>query len=223
MNTLGFSPFDAGLRALPLTLAIVAGAPLAMLAARQMPVAMTIPAGVALIAVGMWMMTTVNAGTTWTHFISGSIVAGLGLGGLSALTSDAALRFVPVADAGMATGTVSTARQIGILAGVAGLGALFSRHAGDLATARLSAAPGLGAEAVRQLSDGLAAGAGLRALELVPDRVRPALATLAREASAAGMQAALTAAAVAATVATVAVAGLVRAGSRQTLTVDAAD
>ncbi len=223
MNTLGFSPFGAGLRALPLTLAIVVGAPLAMLAARRIPVAATVPAGVALIAVGMWMMTAVNASTTWTHFIAGSVVAGLGLGGLSALTSDAALRFVSVANAGMATGTVSTARQIGILAGVAGLGALFSRHAGDLAAARLSAVPGLGADAAGQLSDGLAAGAGLRALEAVPDRMRPALATFAREASAAGMQSALTAAALAATVATVTVALLIRIGARQTIRADTVD
>lgn len=216
MNTLGFSPFGAGLRSLPLTLAIVLGAPVAMVAARRIPVVATIPAGVALIAVGMGMMTAVNANTTWTHFISGSVVAGLGLGGLSALTSDAALRFVPVADAGMATGTVSTARQIGILAGVAGLGALFSRHAGDVATSRLSAVPGLGAEAGRQLSDGLAAGAGLRALEVVPERLRPALATVAREASAAGMESALTAAALAATTATLVVALLIRTGARQT-------
>ncbi|BBX86235.1 putative drug resistance transporter [Mycolicibacterium aubagnense] len=223
MNTLGFSPFGAGLRALPLTLAIVVGAPSAMVAARRIPVAATIPAGVALIAVGMWMMTAVNAHTTWTHFIAGSVVAGLGLGALSALTSDAALRFVPVTDAGMATGTVSTARQIGILAGVAGLGALFSRHAGDLATARLSAVPGLAVEPARQLSDGLAAGAGLRALAVVPDRLRPALAAVAREAGAAGMQAALTAAAVAATASTVVVVVLVRMGARQTIYADTVD
>jgi hypothetical protein len=223
MNTLRFSPFGAGVRALPLTLAIVVGAPAAMVAARRIPVVATIPAGVALIAVGMWMMTAVNASTTWTHFISGSVVAGLGLGGLSALTSDAALRFVPVADAGMATGTVSTARQVGILAGVAGLGALFSRHAGDLAASRLSAVPGLRAEAARQLSDGLAAGAGLRALEVVPERLRPALATLAREAGAAGMQSALTAAALAATTATLVVAWLIRIGARQTIRTEALD
>ncbi|MDR3660539.1 MAG: MFS transporter [Mycobacterium sp.] len=223
MNTLGFTPFGAGLRALPLTLAIVAGAPMAMIAARRIPVTATIPAGVALIAVGMWMMTAVNAGTPWTHFISGSVVAGLGLGGLSALTSDAALRFVPVADAGMATGTVSTARQVGILAGVAGLGALFSHHAGQLAAVRLSAVPTLGAESARQLSDGLAAGAGLRALVVVPDRLRPALATLAREAGASGMEAALTAAAVAATAAAAAVAVLIRMGAWQTADTDAMD
>lgn len=219
MNTLGYSPFDAGLRALPLTVAIVVGAPVAMLATRRVPATVALPGGVVLIAAGMWMMTGVTADTRWTHFIAGSIVAGLGLGGLSALTSDAALRFVSVEDAGMATGTVSTVRQIGILAGVAGLGALFSRNAADRAGDLLAGLPGLGADATHQLTDGLGAGAGLRVLDFLPDEMRPilsALATIARESGAAGMQAALAAAATAATGAAVLVAVLVRAGSRHT-------
>ncbi|WP_367619983.1 MFS transporter [Mycolicibacterium sp. HK-90] len=132
MNTLGFSAFEAGVRALPLTVAIVLGAPAAMFAARRaVAVPVAIPACVALIAMGLWLMTDVTAATEWTHFIAGSVVAGIGLGGLAALTSEAALQFVRVEDAGMATGTVSTVRQVGILAGVAGLGELFGRHGGD--------------------------------------------------------------------------------------------
>ena len=86
----------------------------------------------------------------------------------------------------------------------------------DITSQIVTQVPGLGAEAGRQLSDGLAAGAGLRALEVVPERLRPALATVAREASAAGMHSALTAAALAATTATLLVALLIRTGSRQT-------
>ncbi|MGH3674524.1 MAG: MFS transporter [Mycobacterium sp.] len=227
MNTLGYTPFDAGLRALPLTVAIVLGAPLAIAAARFIPMSMSVPAGVVLIALGLWLMTGVTADTQWTHFIGGSVVAGLGLGGLSALTSDAALRFVSIDDAGMATGTVSTVRQIGILAGVAGLGALFSRHAGDVATERLAGLTAIGDEPAGDLADGLAAGAGLRVLDFLPADIVaavPAIGRVAREASAAGMQAALVAAAVAATVASVAVAMLIAAGaSRQRESIAVAD
>lgn len=208
MNTLGYSPFGAGLRALPLTIAIVLGAPLAIAAGRYFPTPMSIPVGVVLIAAGLWLMTGVTADTQWTHFIGGSIVAGLGLGGLSALTSDAALRFVPIADAGMATGTVSTVRQVGIAAGVAGLGALFSRHAGDGARDGLAGLGSIGEEPARELTDGLSAGAGMRVLDSLPDdfgAALPEIARVAREASADGMQAALVAAATAATVAAVAV------------------
>lgn len=215
MNTLGYSPFQAGLRALPLTIACVLGAPLAMIGARYFPAWMSIPGGVVLIAVGLWLMTGVTETTQWTHFIAGSLVAGLGLGGLFALTSDIALQFVPAADAGMATGAVSTVRQIGILAGVAGLGALFSRHAADSARSGLAAMPDTAP--VHQLVDRLSAGAGLRVLEFLPLDFRPALpaiARVARQASADGMQAALVAAAVAATAAAVGAAILIAVGAR---------
>lgn len=217
MNTLGYSPFQSGLRALPLTVACVLGAPLAMTAARFAPAWMSIPGGVTLIAAGLWLMTGVNESTQWTHFIGGSIVAGLGLGGLFALTSDIALQFVPVADAGMATGAVSTVRQVGILAGVAGLGALFSRHASDRASEELARIPGVDRGTAHELTDELSAGAGLRVVDFLPDQFRPALAAIARiarQASADGMQAALATAAVSASIAAVTAAILIAVGAR---------
>lgn len=219
MNTLGYSPFQSGLRALPLTVACVVGAPLAMVAARYAPAWTSIPGGVVLIAAGLWLMTGVTETTQWTHFIAGSIVAGLGLGGLFALTSDIALQFVPAEDAGMATGAVSTVRQTGILAGVAGLGALFSRHAADGASAGLSKLAGVPSGPRQVLVDRLSAGAGLRVLDFLPDELKPAvpvIARVARQASADGMQAALVAAAVAATLAAVAAAILIALGARRT-------
>lgn len=140
MNTLGYNAFETGLRAGPLTLATVAGAPLGILVGRRLPSVATIPGGVALVAIGLWAATGADAGTEWTHFILGSVLAGLGLGALSAVTSDAALQFVPVDDAGMATGTVSTGRQIGILLGVAGLGVAFGHAVGSAAGARAAGA-----------------------------------------------------------------------------------
>ena len=92
-------------------------------------------------------------------------------------------------------------------------------YAGDIAAARLSALPTLGAEPARLLTDGLGAGAGLRVLDVLSVEMRPmvpTLATIAREAGAAGMQAALVAAAVVATGAAAAVAMLVGIGSRPT-------
>ncbi|GFG67337.1 putative drug resistance transporter [Mycobacterium kubicae] len=219
MNTLGYSPFQSGVRALPLTVACVLGAPLAMIGSRYFPAWMSIPGGVGLIAAGLWLLTGVTEHTGWTHFIGGCVVAGLGLGGLFALTSDVALQFVPVTDAGMATGAVSTARQVGILAGVAGLGALFSRHAAGSAAHGLAALPGGDPRPIQQLIDRLSAGAGLRVLEFLPGDLRPALpaiARVARQASADGMQAALLAAAIAASVAAVGTAVLIAVGARRT-------
>ncbi|TDZ81771.1 MFS transporter [Mycobacteroides salmoniphilum] len=143
MNTLGYNAFETGLRAGPLTLATIAGAPLGILVGRRLPTMVTIPGGVALVAVGLWAATGAQADTVWTHFIFGSALAGLGLGALSAMTSDAALRFVPLDDAGMATGSVSTGRQIGILLGVAGMGVAFGHAAAGQSGARAAGAAGI--------------------------------------------------------------------------------
>jgi hypothetical protein len=118
----------------------------------------------------------------------------------------------------MATGAVSTVRQVGILAGVAGLGALFGPRASDSATHELAQLGVLGPGAARRLIDSVSAGAGLRVLDFLPAEygpVLPAIARAARQASAAGMQAALVAAAVAATAAAVATAILIAVGARR--------
>ncbi|KRQ28290.1 MULTISPECIES: MFS transporter [Mycobacteroides] len=143
MNTLGYNAFETGLRAGPLTLATIVGAPLGILAGRRLPTRIAIPGGVALVAVGLWAASGAHADTVWTHFIFGSALAGLGLGALSAMTSDAALQFVPLDDAGMATGSVSTGRQIGILLGVAGMGVAFGHAAAGKADARAAGAAGI--------------------------------------------------------------------------------
>ncbi|SLI85843.1 Putative drug resistance transporter [Mycobacteroides abscessus subsp. bolletii] len=140
MNTLGYNAFETGLRAGSLTLATIAGAPLGILVGKRLPSVVTIPGGVALVAVGLWAATGAHADTVWTHFIFGSVLAGLGLGALSAVTSDAALQFVPLDDAGMATGSVSTGRQIGILLGVAGMGVAFGHAAAGQSGARAAGA-----------------------------------------------------------------------------------
>lgn len=62
------------------------------------------------------------------------------------MTSDAALQFVPLDDAGMATGSVSTGRQIGILLGVAGMGVAFG-----LAAAGQSGPRAAGAAAINSV------------------------------------------------------------------------
>jgi len=140
MNTLGYNAFETGLRAGPLTLATIVGAPVGILVGKRLPPMVTIPGGVALVAVGLWAASGAHADTVWTHFIFGSVLAGLGLGALSAVISDAALQFVPLNDAGMATGSVSTGRQIGILLGVAGMGVAFGHAAAGKSGARAAGA-----------------------------------------------------------------------------------
>lgn len=232
MNTLGFTPFEAGVRALPLTIACVVGAPLGMIATRKLPMHQVVPLSTALIAAGLWAMTGISADTGWTHFIIGMIVAGLGVGMMSAIASDAALTFVREADAGMATGVVSTSRQIGTVIGIAAMGALFTRFATDSAKSDLSSLTVAGvpvdvpATESTAITDGLGSGAGLQILAFIPEQYSaalPEITRLVRDSSAAGLQAALLAAATAATAFTLIVYGLIRADRHRSASTAAPD
>ena len=219
MNTLGFSPFEAGVRALPLTISCIVGAPIGMVVTRWLPLRHVVPLSTALIALGLWATTGISGDTGWTHFITGSIIAGLGVGMMSAIASDAALSFVHESDSGMATGVVSTARQIGTVIGIAGMGALFTHFAAsrahdELGSMTIAGTPvDMTADQTSAISDALGSGAGLAILDFIPDQFAialPELGRIARESSAAGLQAALMAAAAAATVMTVIVYALIR-------------
>jgi len=125
-DVLGFSAQDAGLR-----LAIISGAGLvtATIAGRlseHMPVRWLIGPGLVLVGVGLVIMGGLTAGSDWTHLIAGFIVAGLGSGLVNPPLASTAIGVVPPRQAGMASGVNTTFRQIGIAAGIAAFGSIFT-------------------------------------------------------------------------------------------------
>src|SRR3984893_9199753 len=139
-NPLGYSPVQAGLRFLPLTLASFT---VALLTGRLIgKVAMRVLLGVAMAAAaaGLASMAHLPATSTWLVLLSGFILAGIGLGVTSTALASAALAAVDPAHAGMAAGLVNTLRQVGTATGVAVLGALYASR---VTTATLHALAGL--------------------------------------------------------------------------------
>ena len=125
-NTLGYSPVQAGLRFLPLSLVSFA---VALLTGRLIgKVAMRVLLGVAMVsaAAGLVSMAHLTATSTWLVLLPGLILAGIGLGITSTGLASAALSAVEPAHAGMAAGLVNTLRQVGTATGVAVLGALYA-------------------------------------------------------------------------------------------------
>src|SRR6266540_1438956 len=101
-NTLGYSPVQAGLRFLPLSLASFA---VALLTGRLIgKVAMRVLLGVAMVAAGLASMAHLTATSTWLVLLPGFILAGIGLGVTSTGLASAALSAVEPAHAGMAAG-----------------------------------------------------------------------------------------------------------------------
>jgi EmrB/QacA subfamily drug resistance transporter len=124
-DVLGLSPFQGGLRLLPLTvLCFVVPLATRTLAERTPPGA-ALGAGLLLSAVGLALMHGVTATSSWTTLLAGLLVAGLGIGIANPAIAKIALGVVSPERSGMASGISNTFRIGGLATGVAALGALF--------------------------------------------------------------------------------------------------
>jgi EmrB/QacA subfamily drug resistance transporter len=125
-NLLGYSAIEAGVRFLPLTLAIFFTAAIAGRLSATVPTRLLIGPGFLLIGLGLLLMHGIDVRSDWTALLAGMIVAGVGAGLVNVPLASTAVAVVEPARAGMASGINSTFRQAGIATGVAALGAIFA-------------------------------------------------------------------------------------------------
>jgi EmrB/QacA subfamily drug resistance transporter len=184
-NALDYSPWETGIRFLPLTVASFVASLIGAALFHKVPLRWLLGGSLILSAEGMLLLARTNGNLTWATLFPGFVVAGIGLGVSSAVISYGSLT-CPPSQAGMATGALSTLRQIGVAGGVAMLGALFTGQAEGTATARLDGAP-LPDKAIGDLIDAIGAGAGVRIAEDVPEMARGWLTEIAQTASADGL------------------------------------
>jgi EmrB/QacA subfamily drug resistance transporter len=144
-DVLGFSPLQAGLRFLPVTLLSFAVAPVAGKLSVRIPVRLLLGSGLVLAGIGLLAMTTVSADSGWTTLIPGFVLGGAGIGMINPPLASTAIGVVPHERSGMASGINSTFRQVGIATGIAGLGAIF-QHSVTKSTHAALAASGHGRE-----------------------------------------------------------------------------
>ena len=138
-DVLSYSPLQAGLRFLPVTLLSFFVAPLAGRLSVRLPVRLLLGTGLALVAAGLWAMTAVGPSSGWTVLIPGFVLCGAGIGLVNPPLASAAIGVVPPQRSGMASGINSTFRQVGIATGIAGLGAVFQHAVTHTTSARLAA------------------------------------------------------------------------------------
>jgi len=126
---LGYSAVEAGVRFLPLTLAIFFTAAVAGRLSASVPTRLLIGPGFVLVGVGLLLMHGIDVGSDWTALLPGMIVAGVGAGLINVPLASTAVAVVEPVRAGMASGINATFRQAGIATGVAALGAIFAAAA----------------------------------------------------------------------------------------------
>jgi EmrB/QacA subfamily drug resistance transporter len=133
-NILGYSPLEAGVRYLPLTIVSFFVAPLSGQLMNRIQPRFLIGGGLLLAGFGLILMSGVEEGDTWTTLLPGFILGGVGIGMLNPPTAAVSVSVVERAQSGMAAGINNTFRQVGISVGIAAYGAIFlDRSASEIA------------------------------------------------------------------------------------------
>ena len=140
----GYSPLSAGLRALPFALAMGAVSPLSPILAKRLGTRVIIPAGMALMGLGLVDLSTAGVDTAYPALALAIAIMGAGMGLVMAPASTTIMTTVPARQAGAGSAINDTIREVGGALGIAIIGSLSaavyrSRLAPVLATAH---APG---------------------------------------------------------------------------------
>jgi hypothetical protein len=138
-DVLGYSPLQAGLRFLPITLLSFLVAPISGRLSVRVPVRILLGSGMLLVSAGLLAMTAIDAGSGWTTLVPGFLLAGAGVGMVNPPLASTAIGVVHFSRSGMASGINNTFRQVGIATGIAGLGAIFQHDVTHNTTAALAA------------------------------------------------------------------------------------
>jgi hypothetical protein len=176
-DVLGYSPLQAGLRFLPITLLSFFVAPLSGRLSVRVPVRLLLGGGLILVGIGLLTMTAVDANSTWTVLVPGFVLAGAGIGLINPPLASTAVGVVHHSRSGMASGINNTFRQVGIATGIAGLGAIFQHDVTANTTSALAGGPGR--EVLRaahgKLSTALVSGEVNQVAKALPTPARAAL------------------------------------------------
>ena len=127
-DVLHYSPVQAGLRFLPITLLSFIVAPIAGRLSVRVPVRLLLGSGMVLCGVSLLLMTALTATSEWTFLIIPFVLGGAGIGLVNPPLASTAIGVVPHERSGMASGINATFRQVGIATGIAGLGAIFQHQ-----------------------------------------------------------------------------------------------
>jgi MFS family permease len=127
----GYSPFGAGLRILPWTLAPMFIAPIAGALSDRISPRLIIGTGLALQAVALaWIGLVTSPTVPYSELVAPFVIAGVGMALFFAPVANVVLSAVRPSEEGQASGANNTIRELGGVFGVAVLAAVFSHVGG---------------------------------------------------------------------------------------------
>jgi EmrB/QacA subfamily drug resistance transporter len=179
-NVLGFSPFEAGLRSLPVTGPILFVSPLSGRLTARVPARLLLGTGAAFASIGLLLMGNLSDSSGWAALLPGQILAGIGIGLATPALASTAVGVVGPQLSGMASGANNTARQLGLATGIAGLGSIFQAKIESTLTPLVAGTPV--SSHVHELARAVASGGTGRALQAVPPTDRDKVTAAAHHA-----------------------------------------
>jgi EmrB/QacA subfamily drug resistance transporter len=120
----GYSPLSAGVRALPFAIAMGALAPLSPILAKRFGTRVVIPAGMALMGLGLLDLSTAGVHTSYPPLAIAVAIMGAGMGLVMAPASTTIMTTVPGHQAGAGSAINDTIREVGGALGIAIIGSL---------------------------------------------------------------------------------------------------
>ena len=124
--SLGYSPLQTGVRIAPIATVVLVVAPLSSLLVRHFGTKPVVFTGMALIALGLALISRVTPHGTYTDALPAFFLLGCGVGLASAPCTESVMGSLPHSQAGVGAATNSAALQVGGALGVAVLGSLLN-------------------------------------------------------------------------------------------------
>ncbi|WP_411151703.1 DHA2 family efflux MFS transporter permease subunit [Streptomyces sp. A30] len=159
-NVRGFTPVEAGVRTLPLSLVSMVASPLGAKLTEKFGPRLTMPLGMVLQAGAAFAMLSWSADSSYATMWPPFAALGLGVGMVMSASSDAIVGNAPVKDGGVAGGLQATSLQIGGALGTSVLVSIISSRVGSTLNDSLTDAgvPGSVAARLDEAKDAVAMG-----------------------------------------------------------------
>ncbi|HEY5246205.1 MAG TPA: MFS transporter [Acidimicrobiales bacterium] len=151
-DNLGYSALQTGLRLLLISGASLVFATISGRLSSQVPVRWLIGPGLFLVGIGLILMAGLTGTSSWTHFIPGFIISGIGAGLVNPPLASTAVGVVVPQRSGMASGVNTTFRQIGIATAIAVYGSIFTSAIRSHLDQQLASTPSLAGSGSRVTS-----------------------------------------------------------------------
>ncbi|MEA2427649.1 MAG: hypothetical protein QOF37_1277 [Thermoleophilaceae bacterium] len=146
-NVLGYSTLAAGAAALPFALAVGAVSPLAAGLARSRGTKLPVAGGLLLLATGLGVMSSADAGSGVGHFVFATVLMGTGMGLAMAPATDSIMGALPPEQAGVGSAINDSVRNIGGVLGVAVIGSVATSAFGSRMADAVHGLPAAAADA----------------------------------------------------------------------------